>query len=75
MDAPATTADNATTFAAAHYLHEPDPLVLELCVSIGPHVWVDLMLVEFAASHVVSRPPEAPAPGCPPATMTAPQDE
>jgi len=33
------------------------------------------LLEEFTASRVVSRPPEAPAPGCPPATSTAPQDE
>jgi hypothetical protein len=33
MDAPADSADNATISAAAHYLHAPDSLVLELCVA------------------------------------------
>jgi hypothetical protein len=34
MEAPAAYANNATTHVVAHYLHEPDPLVLELCVSM-----------------------------------------
>jgi hypothetical protein len=35
---------NSNTSAVAHYLHVPDPLVLELCVSTGSHEWVDPML-------------------------------
>ena len=71
MDVPTEFADNATTSAVAHYLHVPDPLVLEPCMSTRPHEWVDPMLKEFAASLVVSQP--AGAPGCQLATVTAPQ--
>jgi hypothetical protein len=75
MDALVASADNATSSAAAHCLHEPDPLVLELCVSTGPHEWVYPMLEEFATSRIVSRPLEASALGCPLGMSTAPQDE
>jgi hypothetical protein len=52
MDAPADSADNATTSIATQYLHVPDPLALELCVSVEHHEWVGPMLEEFAASLV-----------------------
>ena len=56
MDVPIDYADYAAT--TTHYLHEPDPLVLELDASSGPLAWVDPMLEEFASSLVVSRPAE-----------------
>jgi hypothetical protein len=75
MEAPTATVDNAATSAVAHYLQQPDPLVLELCENTGPHEWTDAMLEEFATSLVVSWPPEDSAHGCPPAMTTAPQEE
>ena len=54
MDAPIDSANNATTSATAQYLHAPDPLALELCLSVGHHEWVSPMLEEFTASLVVS---------------------
>ena len=59
--------DSAATSAAAHCFPEPDLLVLELWASVRPPAWVDLMLEEFVALHIVSRPLLA--------MSTAPQDE
>ena len=49
MGAPADYDDNTTTTAAAHCFPEPNPLVLELCASVGPRMWVNTMLEELAA--------------------------
>ena len=73
MDVPADFTDNATTSASAHYLHALDPLVLEMCVSVGHHEWDNPMLEDLTASLVVSRPAGAPTPACLPATVTAPR--
>jgi hypothetical protein len=49
-------ADTAGPFAAVHCSPEPDPLVLELCMSVGPPMWVDPMLEELDTLLVVSQP-------------------
>jgi hypothetical protein len=49
-------ADTTGSFAAMHCSSEPDPLVLELCMSVGPPMWVDPMLEELGTLLDVSQP-------------------
>ena len=66
------SADCTDNIAAADHSSVTDPLVLELCASVGPQAWVDPMLEKIAASLVLTA--GAQATWCSPPPLVASQE-